>query len=366
MIEGNLKDWLDAELYRAYLDARKSKRRTSDEHRFELNVFSNLRQLREDIISRYYAPGRSIAFIIHDPVMREIFAAPFRDRVVHHFLFNMVYDWWDKRLIYDSYSCRKGKGTLFGIKRLQAQMRQASRNYTQETMVVKLDLQGYFMSLPRRKVYERIRWGLERQFANDERLMQLLDFLWRQVIFDDPTRGARIKGRRSDWVGLPDSKSLFKQPIGQGIVIGNLSSQLISNIYLDQLDRYVRYELGYKHYGRYVDDFYILVAANQMERMREDIERIRSYLFSIGLVLHPKKRYIQNIRKGVEFLGVVVYPHCLAPSVRLRRGLRQAVELYLRGEGDEEKLISYLGHLRHYNSDKVIAKSLAVLGMEGV
>ena len=256
-VEASFTNYLQEKLFIAFREAKRGKRATRDEQRFELNADENLMLLRRDLLDRTYTPSRGTAHIIHRPVMREIFAAPFRDRVVHHYIYDAVYDWWDKRFIYDSYSCREDKGTLMGIRRLDYHIRSMSRNYAEEVYILKLDIQGYFMSLPRQELYERALWGLERQYAGrlDSPEFRLLKFLWRQIIFDDPVKGVVRKGRLSDWDILPSNKSLFCQEPGIGIVIGNLTSQLLSNIYLDMLDRFVVYDLGYKHYGRYVDDF---------------------------------------------------------------------------------------------------------------
>lgn len=345
-----LRDWLIKELYYSYREARKGKRKTEDEHRFELNEYENIVALCDDILGRTYKPSIGIAFIIMLPVIREIFAAPFRDRVVHHFLFRMVYEWWDRRLIYDSYSCRKGKGTKFGIDRLEHHIRSVSADYTKETYIIKLDIQSYFMSLPRKELYKRAMWGLDRQFPEKGALYEICKYLWKEIIFDDPIKGVKRRGKLSDWKKLPKTKSLFHQPPGQGIVIGNLSSQLLSNIYLDQLDRFVRYELGYKHYGRYVDDFFIVVPASDLARAKKDIKKIETFLTGIGLTLHPQKRYIQEVHKGVEFLGAVIYPHCRVPSRRLKRNFYKAAEEYATIDHRKERILSYLGHLKYFNA----------------
>lgn len=353
-MENEFERWLLEELHTAYLDARKGKRRTADENSFEMNDIENLVRLRDEIITRKYKPSRGIAFIIRKPVIREIFAAPFRDRVVHHFLYNMVASWWDRRLIYDSYACRKEKGTLFGIRRLDRQIKQASNNYQKKTYVIKLDIQGYFMSLPRQKLYERICWGLDRQFEKGGPVYEVCKYLWKEIIFDDPTQGIRRKGDLSDWDDLPASKSLFVQPEGRGIVIGNLSSQLISNIYLDQLDRFVKFDLGYKYYGRYVDDFFILVEEERFAQAKRDINVIESFLSELGLRLHPQKKYIQDIEKGVEFLGVVIYPRRIVPGKRIKRNFRAAAFECVAGEREIDSVVSYLGHLKWCKSATLV------------
>ena len=359
------REWLYRELYKAYLQARKNKRHTKDVYLFELNLRDNLGQLCDDLLEGRYKPSRGIAFIIKKPVVREIFAAPFRDRVVHHFLYNMSYDWWDKRLIYDSYSCRKGKGTLFGVKRLKHFIHSASCDYTRPAYVLKLDIQGYFMSLSRNKLYERVCWGLERQFSHNQALESLLKFIWKEVIYDDPTKDVIIRGKLIDWRKLPKTKSLFCQPPGVGIVIGNLSSQLLSNIMLDSLDRYIRNELGYKRYGRYVDDFFIVVPVEDLPQLKQDVKKIEHYLKSeLELKLHPHKRYLQEVHKGVEFLGIMVYPYHLVPTRRFRNNYYCAAAEVAMGYKDDSSVLSYLGHSKHYNCKKMSAKVFEYMGWE--
>ena len=357
MMENVDPKWLLKQLYKAYLAARKNKRHTKDVYLFELNLRENLIQLRDDLISGRYKPSRGIAFIIKKPVIREIFAAPFRDRVVHHLLYNMSYSWWDKRLIYDSYSCRVGKGTLFGIKRLKHHIESVSRNYTRPAYVMKLDIQGYFMSMPRKKLYEKVCWGLDRQFKDNIVMRRFLKFVWKQIIFDDPTDGVFIRGKKSDWRHLPKTKSLFWQLPGLGIVIGNLSSQMLSNILLDALDRYVRHVLGWKHYGRYVDDFYFVVTEEDLPRLKRDIAKIEKFLKEeLGLTLHPNKRYLQEVHKGVEFLGVVIYPNHIVPTRRFKNNFYKAAAEVGMGHRDTDSILSYLGRSKHYNSKKIESK----------
>ena len=370
-------DFLLQELWRAYEVARKGKRKTVDEHRFELNEMANVMQLCDSIIRRYYKPSRGVTFVVHDPVTREIVAAPFRDRVVHHFLYNVCAMWWDRRFVVDSYSCRKYKGVLFGQQRLERHIRQATRNFTQPAFAVSLDIQSYFLNLCHDKLYERICWGLDRQFQkinplpvipedywlrNDilcapydrERLYQAVKFLWREVIYDDPMRDITVRGSRADWASLPPNKSLFNRKPGYGIVIGNLTSQLLSNIFLDQLDRFVTMDLGYKHYGRYVDDFFIIVPIAQKDQLIRDITTIETYLAEeLHLSLHPNKRRQQLVDKGVPFIGAVAYPGFIVPGKRARRKAHQAAyRLATTGTGDIEGLVSREGTMLHINSRK--------------
>lgn len=358
-----ISDWLFLCLHDAYLEARKGKRKKSDEHQFELHYVEHLMNLRDQIIERSYRPSPGIAFITFNPVIREIFAAPFRDRVVHHFLFNACAGWWDRHFIADSYSCRENKGTLYGIQRAAKHMRRASQNYTRDTYIIKLDIQGYFMSLPRQKLYEKVMWGLDLQMPEKGPVYEICEFLWRQIIFDDPTKGVRKRGWPYNWKELPASKSLFTQPPGQGIVIGNLTSQLMSNIYLDQLDRFITLDLGYKHYGRYVDDFYIIVPGSQFEQAKRDIKIIDKFLKEkLQLKLHPKKRYIQEVHRGMEFIGAYIYPYCLIPSRRLTKHFRAAVKEYMAGNKDDATITSYLGMMKHLDSKRFTSKVFDSVG----
>ncbi len=385
----SFENFLLRELWRAYEVARKGKRKTVDEHRFELNEMENILQLRDSIVRRYYQPSRGVTFVVHDPVTREIVAAPFRDRVIHHFLYNVCANWWDRRFITDSYSCRKNKGVLFGQQRLAQHVRQATLNYTQPAFSVSLDIQSYFLSLCHDKLYQRICWGLDRQFQkvnpqpnlpetywrkNDiicapydrERLYQTVRFLWKQVIYDDPMRDITIRGSRADWASLPPNKSLFNRQPGYGIVIGNLTSQLLSNIYLDQLDRFVTMDLGYKHYGRYVDDFYIIAPLRQKQQLIRDIKVIETYLAEeLHLTLHPHKRRQQLVNKGIPFIGAVVYPGFIVPGHRAKRNAyRAAYKLATTGTGDVEGMISREGTLLHINSRKFFKRLFDDFGWE--
>ena len=335
---------------KCFREARRGKRNTVDENVFEQDLIRNLINLRDTIMRRQYYPSRGIAFVIKQPVVREIFAAPFRDRVVHHLLFRKQSPWWEKHFIYDSYSCRKGKGTLFGVKRIAHHIKSASNNYQEKIYVASFDLSGYFMSLPRTALYERIKWGLKRQYPNGGTWYEVCSFLWERIIMDDPVEGVRRRGKMSLWDIVPSNKSLFLQPDGVGIVIGNLTSQLLSNIYLDMLDQFVTKVLKYKHYGRYVDDFIIIVKAEELPKLKQDVKVIQDYLKGIGLTMHPHKCKIQEANKGTAFLGAVIYPWGIVPGRRLHRNIRDAVKKVSVVPKDRwvTSMVSYQGHTCHY------------------
>ena len=284
----------------------------------------------------------------------------------------MTAGWWDEQFIDTSTSCRPGKGTLYAIRKAQWHMLEVTEDGIKKAIVVKLDISGYFMGLPREELYEALMKGLEKQFAPyrgraaAEKLFATCKFLWEKVIMDDPVVKARKKGNLSNWDPdlLPPRKSLYCQPEGQGIVIGNLTSQLSSNAYLDALDKFVTEVLGYKYYGRYVDDFYIMVAEEDYPKLKRDIKLIEKFLKEMGLVLHPKKRYCQSVYKGMSFLGARIYPHCLYPSDRLQAKFRKAVYDFDNGKGRMETVISYFGHIRHMDADNFVRKVFLELGWD--
>ena len=362
--------WLEKQLNQAFFEARRGKTKTVNENLYETNHILNTVKLAQTIMDKTYRPSPSITFVIRDPMIREIFAAPFRDRIVHHFIYNITAGWWDQCFINDSYSCRLGKGTLYGIKRLQTQMREAKKEY-RKAHIVKLDLKGYFMSLNRKKLYHLAQTGLKEQFKPYQQdidaqwLYEICRFLWEQTIFDDPIKNVRRKGSIHDWDDLPPEKSLFGQKPGVGIVIGNLTSQLLSNIMLNQLDHYVTEYLGYKYYGRYVDDFYLIVADSDYEHFKKvDLHRIENFLMGLGLTLHPKKRYMQPVERGVQFLNARVYLNCLYPSDRLQAKFKRAMQECIAGQRDIDSLIAYLGLMHHLDAKRFVKKVFEANGQD--
>jgi RNA-directed DNA polymerase len=298
------------DLFRAYYQARKNKRKTISQLRFEIEYEKKLIQLSKEIIDESYVINRSICFISFKPLKREIFAADFQDRIIHHFIFNYINSIFENSFINDSYSCRKGKGTSYGIKRLNHFIRSCSLNYSKNCYILKLDIKGYFMSINKDILYKKIEEKLNitkhpnLKIFNKAWLLRLIH----QIIFNDPTKGCVMKGDKKDWSGLPKSKSLFYAKTKTGLPIGNLTSQLFGNIYLDDFDHFVKYKLGCRYYGRYVDD--MVIVHEDKEYLKSIIPIIKEYLAdNLFLELHPKKIYLQPIQNGVSFLGVFIKPH---------------------------------------------------------
>ena len=317
------KDLLLKYLYISYLEARRHKRHTHSQMVFESNLWENLVRLRDDIFDEEYAISPSIYFIQMHPIQREVFAGNFRDRIVHHLVYNIITPYWEKQFIYDAYSCRKWKGTSKWIERISKFMRACSNNYKEEWWILKLDIQWYFMSISR-----NILWDKNRKVIDNRNEASFFwwknNNLWRylitwefpnylrkvicDIIYNDPTQKWIFKGQKSDYNWLPPSKSLFNTPDDCWLPIGNLTSQLFSNIYLNDFDHFMKDELNLKYYWRYVDDFVII--HKDKEYLKSLIPQIRGYLqTNLKLRLHPNKVYLQPISHGVQFLGAFIKPY---------------------------------------------------------
>lgn len=371
------------DLFRAYYDARRNKRNTTNALAFEIDYEKKLFELYEEITNGKYEISRSICFITFDPVQREIFAGDFRDRIVHHLVYNYISPIFERLFINDSYSCRIGKGTSYGIKRLDHFIRSCSRNYKQDCWILKLDIKGYFMSIDKHILYGEIKMILERfwkeePFCRKGINIDLLLHLIHKIIFNDPTENCIIRGTKKDWEGLPKSKSLFGAKENTGLPIGNLTSQLFGNVYLNSLDHFIKHKLGCKYYGRYVDDF--VIVHPDKEYLKSIIPLIKEYLRSeLSLELHPKKIYLQHFSKGVDFLGTAIKPHRIYVRNRMKGNFYKKIQYwndFFFGKsvgypaGGKNKHIrenldgflscanSYLGMMKHYNTYKLRRKML--------
>jgi retron-type reverse transcriptase len=351
------------ELFQAYFDARRNKRNTINALAFEKDFERNIFDLADEILDNRYEIRPSICFIVNQPVKREIFAANFRDRVVHHFIYNYIYPLFDRLFINDSYSCRVGKGVHYGVKRLEHFFRSCSRNYTRDAWVLKLDIQGYFMAIRKPLLFKQVDETLHEVERWVDFNLELALRLIHQTIFNDPRVGCIIKGRKNDWNGLPPSKSLFHAPPDCGLPIGNLTSQLFANIYLNGFDHFVKRDLGMRYYGRYVDDFVLI--HHDKEYLLARIPRIREYLSDeLFLTLHPNKVYLQHVSKGVKYLGTVIKPHRTYIAARTTGNFYAAIQAQNRIVRDHKPdnneqagflscINSYLGIMRHYKAYQI-------------
>ncbi|MCF7811986.1 RNA-directed DNA polymerase [Candidatus Gracilibacteria bacterium] len=350
------------DLFQAYFDARRNKRNTNNQLQFELNYEKNIFALFSQLKDKSYSISKSICFIVFYPVKREIFAGDFRDRVIHHLVFNALNPLFEKLFIYDSYSCRKEKGPLFGIKRVQYFHRSCSRNYQKESFFLKLDIQGYFMSIDQKILFQKIQRAIQRkQIPYAEFWLWLLEL----IIFHDPTKNCVMKGHKKDWDGLPPSKSLFGTSCGTGLPIGNLTSQLFGNVYLNDFDHFIKSQMKCRYYGRYVDDFVIL--DNDKEFLKFLIPKIKTFLHeNTRLILHPKKIHLQPCKNGIPFLGAIIKPYRTYVRNRTKGAFFKKIQYWENQMplSSKEKqsctscLQSYLGLMKHFNTSRLQEKMI--------
>jgi RNA-directed DNA polymerase len=349
------------QLHLSYIQARKNKRNTHNQLKFEIHQETNIYDLAKTIYKRQYAPKPCIAFIINQPVMREIFAADFSDRIIHHLIYRCIYPIIDRKLINDTYSCRVGKGTLYGINRAKSFIRSCSQDYNLDAYVLKVDIEAYFMNMRHAIVYEKVLGLLPKgrqSFLGISR--DTLLYLLRQTIFNEVVENCRVKGSKSDWVGLPSSKSLYNYPSDTGLPIGNLTSQVFGNVYLNDFDHYVKKKLKIKYYGRYVDD--MLFVHEDKKYLESLLPILQEQVSLAGLRLHPNKIFLKQIAEGIPFLGQIIKAHRNYIGNRTKNNFFQTIQeinkvMAVVPEFSWQQLCdirakvnSYLGIMQHANS----------------
>ena len=360
-----------ADLRQAYFDARRHKRTKLYQQRFERDWEGNLERLCDELLERRYRPQPSSCFIITDPKQREVFAADFRDRIVHHLYYNYAHTLFERTFIADTYSCIRGRGTHYGTGRLAQHIRQESQGYAVPCWVMKMDIRGYFMHIDRRVLLDTCLQTIDRMAAHRvschrkelwrERVdVDFVKYLTGAIVMLDPTEHCRIVGSPDDWQGLPRDKSLFCSPAGCGLPIGNLTSQLFSNVYLNVLDQYMKRELKCRHYGRYVDDFYVVGA--DREWLLSLVPRVREFLRErLHLELHDGKLTIASVWHGVEFLGQWLKPHRIFASRGSVGRIGRKLDALASSSADEweSPLNSYCGLLGHWQNYSIRRRLLA-------
>ena len=363
----------------AYLDARKNERNADSQLQFELNLERNLWNLCEDLYSRKWRPLPPVCFIITKPTVREVFAPRFEDRIVSHLLFNMIAPLCERTFIYDSYSCRKGKGTLFGVERFEHHLRAATDNFTHEAFVLNVDISGYFMNINKAILYNilcdslskyRIRLADNSKTFDDIIDISFVDYLIRAILFRNPTENCIRVGSIHDWDPLPPHKSLFFSPLGTGLTIGDLTSQLFSNVYMNPFDQFCKRELHLSNYGRYVDDARAIDADRCV--LQDCIPLMRDFLHNeLKLTLHPNKTNITSTHGENIFLGADCREFRRYAVNRTVASFRSAVhELeYILTDSSSalsiddynkalSRLNSYLGYFQHFNERKMLDRTL--------
>ena len=340
------------EIFQAYFDCRRNKRNTRTAVQFEQRLERNLMRLHRDLNSGQYRIGRSVCFVVTRPKYREVWAADFRDRIVHHVLYNRIADRFYRRFIHDSYACIPGRGVLFGAERIHKHMRSATENWQRPAWYLQADLANFFVSIDKRPLEQLL-------FAQvDEPELRALI---RQILWHDPTRDPIKNSPDYLFDCVPPHKSLFRCGNHRGLPIGNLSSQFFANVYMDALDQYVKRTLKVRWYGRYVDDVVLIghypgelnAAFAAMETFVEDRLRMR---------FHPKKTTRNTCDKGINFCGQILKPHRKYVRARTARSMKQAAidpERYTDPEHWAARLNSYLGHCQHANTWR-LRKQLAI------
>lgn len=312
-------------LYRAYLKARCGKRYRPEVLAFTARLEENLLQLQNELIWKTYRTGRYREFYVYEPKPRLIMALPFRDRVVHHALCNVIEPIFERRFIYDSYACRPGKGTHAGANRVTQFLRTLSRKY-ERVYCLKGDISKYFPSVD----HEILRGLIRRQIACPDTLWLIDEVIASAADPEDP------------------------QP--KGMPIGNLTSQLFANIYLDPLDRFVKHTLRAKYYVRYMDDF-ILLSPDKAELWTFKRE-IAGFLESRLLLTLNGKTSVFPVSQGIDFLGYRIWPtHRLlrkSSVKRMKRKLKAFQKKYAQGRVTLDEINasiqSWLGHAKHANT----------------
>lgn len=349
------------DLYRAYRDARRHKRGKGYQLSFEYRLEDNLVALRDDLYNRTYKTRPSTCFVIHEPKMREVFAGDFRDRIVHHLFYNYTAALFERTFIYDSYSCIKGRGTHQGIERLKHHIRCVSRGYSSAAFVMKIDIRGYFMHIDRRILLQICKDSLQKMYNHKcgvdgltwgEVLdYELVNYLLETIICNDPTDNCFFIGSRNDWDNLPRDKSIFYSPDGCGLPIGNLSSQLFSNVYMNEFDQYMKRVAHCRYYGRYVDDCYVV--GSSRDELKMLVPWIVDFLHArLHLEVNVEKLTITDVRYGIQFLGAFVKPFRTYISKdslhRINRKMNTAN--YQSVKQMRCSINSFLGVFSHYES----------------
>ncbi len=320
-------------LWSALHKAKKGRRTKDYVQKFEFDAEKEIVSLHTELCQQTYLPGKHKEFYVFEPKKRMISAAPFRDRVVHHALCNVIAPLFEKKFIFDSYANREGKGTHSAVERYQFY---AKKN----RYVLKCDIKKYFPSID-----HAILKSVIRKTISCPATLWLIDTLIDHSNHQDPMNE------------YFNGDTLFSPyQLRRGLPIGNLTSQFFANVYLNEFDHYIKEELQQKAYIRYVDDFAVL--SNDKEELNCVREKIEEYLTRYRLTIHNNKSFIQTVQTGVRLLGFTVYPeYSLLHNqslVRFRKRIQRKQNEYREGTlavaQVRSSICGWLGHVIHCNS----------------
>lgn len=341
-----------SDILHAYIQCRKYKRNTKSAIDYERNFTSKLEVLLNQINNKTIETGRYTCFPVLHPKPREIWAAPFKERIIHHLIHNEIKDAFEKHFIDQTYSCIKYRGQLKCIYDAYKGLRKISHNFERDVCFIKLDVKNFFVSIDK-----DILWEIVREKIDENSLLGWLIF---RNIFNDITINPKIKNKNYlEYV--PKYKSLLNIDYKhQGLPIGNLTSQFFSNVYMNGLDQYCKHSLKLKYYYRYADDILIF---------EEDTSKANTIINSIDKWLKDNRHMSLNINKciinkanyGVKFLGTKMYYHYIIPSDRILYELKKSIKNLKRDIFNEVKLArvnSYLGMCLPFNTYSIRTKIL--------
>lgn len=288
-----------SEVATAYFDCRKGKRKATQALDFEFNLEENLWTLFEELKDNTYKISPSVVFVVEQPKIREIWAGAFRDRIVHHVIYNRLSPRFYPTFIRHSFACIPGRGVLDGSNQLVKGLRCQTRSWQQSSYYLQGDIRNFFVSIDKQILFDLLKPKIEESWLFD---------LTSQVLFNDPRINCIRKSTTEQFARVPGHKTLFKTPAEKGLPIGNLTSQFFANVYLNELDQFVKHKLKAKHYYRYVDDFVVL--DDSPKRLNQYFFEIESFLKSnLELELHPFKKRVAPISQGIDFIGFVHKPY---------------------------------------------------------
>lgn len=339
----------------AYIDCRKRKRNTASATAFEQGLAGNLAGLHRDLVDRSYKIGVTRCFAVTNPKPREVWAGAFRDRVVHHVLYNRIAPEFHRSFSAASCACIPGRGTLYGAKRLEKQVRSATQNWTKDVRYLKLDLSNFFVSIHKPTLHDLLRPKLHDDWTR---------WICETILFHDPTSSVDICSASWLMALVPSHKSLFNAKEGCGLPIGNLSSQFFANVYMNALDQFVDHQIKPRGYIRYVDDFILLHESPQF--LLEAKARIEVFLREeLRAEINPTKTVLQRVDRGIDFVGQVIKPWHRVPRGTLVHAAMRKIESADDADSRRSSANSYLGLLRQVSAHSARAAISKRMMMHG-